>query len=123
MTPGFLLLIELRKEEFLDDVILALTSTGASGALVIDAVSMERMMAFDLPIFAGFQDELTSEPGFAKVVLARAGGPHVVELLLRALADGGTDFQRDELGRIALLPLAAYVDASTRAIPGEGDDQ
>lgn len=111
---AYLLLLVLYEEDFLEDVVLALTETGASGALVMDGMNMRQMMAFDIPIFAGFREELTEQPGYAKVVLAQVGDAGHVDRFLGALADGGTDWQRDGLGRLMLLPLTMYIDSNTR---------
>jgi hypothetical protein len=112
MPTRFLLVVVLVREDLLENVILALTETGAEGAIVIDGQNMQRVMAFDLPIFAGFREELTSAPGFAKIVLATVSSANYIEQFQKALAFGGTDWIADNLGRVLLLPLAAYLDST-----------
>lgn len=106
---GHLVVLTLLREEYLEDVILALTETGAGGAVVADAVNMQRMMATDMPIFAGFREELTEQPGFAKVVMATAPGADYLEHFCAALAASGTDFVRERLGRMILLPVVSAI--------------
>ncbi len=113
MDSSFLLLIILLKEEYLEDVVLALTENGASGAVVVDGVNMQAMLAYQIPIFAGFREELGAQPGYAKVLLSQVSDANFPERFISALQEGGTDFRRDELGRLMLIPLGVYIDPST----------
>ena len=59
-----LTLLFLNKEERLNEILEAMMELGISGATVIDSVGMGRIMAHDIPIFAGFQNLLhESRPG------------------------------------------------------------
>jgi len=59
-----LILLFLNKEERLDEILEAMMELGISGATVIDSVGMGRILAHDIPIFAGFQNLLhESRPG------------------------------------------------------------
>ncbi len=53
-----LLVIVLNKDEFLEDILTAFVEAGVSGATVIDSVGMGRVLAYDVPIFAGLRRTL-----------------------------------------------------------------
>jgi nitrogen regulatory protein P-II 1 len=51
-----LLIFILNKEEFLEEVLEAFVELGISGATIIDSIGMGRILAHDIPIFAGFRN-------------------------------------------------------------------
>lgn len=59
-----LLLFVLNKEEHLEEVLEAFLELGISGATIIDSIGMGRILAHDIPIFAGFRNLMQeSRPG------------------------------------------------------------
>lgn len=60
----------LNKEEFLNQILEAFLELDINGATVLDSVGMGRILAHDIPIFAGFQNLLQeSRPG-NKIILS-----------------------------------------------------
>ncbi len=54
----------LNKEEFLQEILEAYLELGINGATILDSVGMGRILAHDIPIFAGFRNLLQdSRPG------------------------------------------------------------
>jgi nitrogen regulatory protein P-II 1 len=51
-----LLIFILNKEEFLDEILEAFIELDISGATIIDSIGMGRILAHDIPIFAGFRN-------------------------------------------------------------------
>jgi nitrogen regulatory protein PII len=59
-----LVIFILNKEERLQEVLEALLELDINGATIVDSVGMGRIMAHDIPIFAGFRNLLQdSRPG------------------------------------------------------------
>ena len=59
-----LVILFLNKEEHLQEVLEAFIELGINGATVLDSVGMGRILAHDIPIFAGFRNLLQdSRPG------------------------------------------------------------
>ncbi len=59
-----LILFILNKEEHLDEILEAFIELGITGATILDSVGMGRILAHDIPIFAGFQNLLhDTRPG------------------------------------------------------------
>lgn len=50
-----LLVLVLNKEEFLESILTAFVEVGITGATIIDSVGMGRVLAYDVPIFAGLR--------------------------------------------------------------------
>jgi nitrogen regulatory protein PII len=54
----------LNKEEHLEEILEAFIELGINGATILDSVGMGRILAHDIPIFAGFQNLLQeTRPG------------------------------------------------------------
>lgn len=59
-----LLLFILNKEEHLDEVLEMFLELDITGATIIDSIGMGRILAHDIPIFAGFRNLMQeSRPG------------------------------------------------------------
>ena len=59
-----LLIFVLNKEEHLDEILELFLELDISGATIIDSVGMGRILAHDIPIFAGFRSLMQeSRPG------------------------------------------------------------
>ena len=59
-----LVIFVLNQEEHLEEVLEAFVELGVDGATILDSIGMGRILAHDIPIFAGFQNLLhDSRPG------------------------------------------------------------
>jgi len=59
-----LIIFFLNKEEYLNQILEAFLELDITGATILDSVGMGRILAHDIPIFAGFQNLLQeSRPG------------------------------------------------------------
>lgn len=88
-----LLVVILRDEEILDDVLSTLVEMELPDSVVIDSRSGLEVLERDLPIFAG----------------------------LRTLVPGGIEFHRTVLAVIDSEPLATRILDAISAIPGPGN--
>ncbi len=50
-----LLVLVLNKEEYLENIMTGFVEVGITGATIIDSVGMGRVLAYDVPIFAGLR--------------------------------------------------------------------
>ena len=59
-----LLFFVLNKEEHLEEILEVFLELGISGATILDSIGMGRILAHDVPIFAGFRNLMQeSRPG------------------------------------------------------------
>ena len=65
-----LFVLILNKTEYLQDVLTYYVEEGISGATVIESTGMGRIMAEDIPIFAGFKDLLRGNRPSNRAILA-----------------------------------------------------
>lgn len=64
-----LLLFVLNKEEHLDEILEVFLELEITGATIIDSIGMGRILATDIPIFAGFRNLMQdSRPGNKTII-------------------------------------------------------
>ena len=100
-----LLLIILYRAELLDEVMAALVELEITHAVALDGTSMERVLAEDIPIFAGLWQSLGDGDAGTRVILAPFGGDEVAETLVPHLREVGADFSDPETGHVYILPV------------------
>jgi nitrogen regulatory protein P-II 1 len=99
------LVISLNREEFLDDVLSELLELEITGATVIDGVAMERVLAKDVPIFAGLLQTTRGSRAYNKIIFALIPNQEVVEKLVSILQDLEIDFTDPSFGNLFTVPV------------------
>lgn len=64
-----LVFIVLNRTELLEEVIEYMVEAEVMGGTVIDSVGMGRILAFDIPIFAGFRDLMVGAKATNKTIM------------------------------------------------------
>jgi hypothetical protein len=98
------MILNLNKEKYLDDVLMALTEAGIDDTVVLSGESLGHKLAFDNPLFAGFRKSFGKDKGYANVIMAVAKKEQI-DFMLEELKNSGIDFVKDEIGKIVLLPV------------------
>ena len=97
------MILNLNKEKYLDDVLMALTEAGIDDTIVLSGESLGHKLAFDNPLFAGFRKSFGKDKGYANVIMAVADQEQI-DFMLEELKSSGIDFVKDEIGKIVLIP-------------------
>jgi nitrogen regulatory protein P-II 1 len=64
-----LIIFVLNQEERLEEILEAFLELGINGATILDTIGMGRILAHDIPIFAGFQNLLhDTRPGNKTII-------------------------------------------------------
>ena len=107
-----LLIFILNKEEHLEEVLEAFVELDIGGATIIDSVGMGRILAHDIPIFAGFRNLMQeSRPG-NKTILSVVD-ENKVELVIKAIEQICGQLTEPGNGVFFTLPIT-----TVRGIPG-----
>lgn len=102
------MILNLYKENFLDDVMMALTEASVDETIILSGEALSHKIAFDMPIFAGFRESVGSEKGYAKIIMAVAE-PDQIDMMLEALQGAGINFVEDHIGKIIILPVEKII--------------
>ncbi|HDS09595.1 MAG TPA: hypothetical protein ENN73_05145 [Firmicutes bacterium] len=105
----YFLIIQLKEEKYLEDILLGMTDIGVHNAIIQNAVDMSSTMAFDIPIFAGFREEFGKRKAYSKVIWALVENEDAPEKLIKTLEETDIKFIRDELGKIILIPVVKVI--------------
>ena len=98
------MILQLNKEKYLDDVLMALAEAGIDETVVLNGESLDHKIAFDMPLFAGFRNSLASGKGYMNIIMAIAEQENI-DFMLEELKNAGVNFIDDEIGKIIVLPI------------------
>jgi len=100
-----LLVIILNKEEYLDDILSELLELEITGASVVEGVAMERVLAKDVPIFAGLLQSTRGSRAYNKNIFALIPSMEIVQKLIAVLGDLDIDLTDPAIGTLFTLPV------------------
>ena len=110
-----ILLLHLQRVEYLEDVLLALTQVGVYDPAVIEAAGGQNRLLAGVPIFAGLMDGRGRAGRFHRLIIAPIADGAVADQIIQALYDGGIDWQKDQLGSIAVIATEKWCGSSSEA--------
>ena len=64
-----LFIFVLNKEEHLEEILEAFLELGMTGATIVDSIGMGRILAHDIPIFAGFRSLMQESRSGNKTII------------------------------------------------------
>lgn len=104
-----LLVIILNREEYLDDILAELLELEVHTASIIEGVAMERVLAKDVPIFAGLLQSTRGSRAFNKNIMALIPNKETVDKLIAILKDLDIDFKDPATGVLFTIPVEDYI--------------
>lgn len=76
-----LVILVLNKAELLEDVIEYFVEVDIRGATILDSVGMGKILAYDIPIFAGFRDIMAGSRSNNKTILTTVPADRIDEIM------------------------------------------
>ena len=104
-----MLFIILNREDLLDDIISAMIELEITGATILDGVGMERVLAEDVPIFAGLLRSISGSRSYNKNIVALVKQKETIEELIALLKDSDIDFMDVGVGKMFSIPVDFYI--------------
>lgn len=101
--------IILNEEEHVDDLLAVMMELEITGATILDGVGMERMLANDVPIFAGLIQSLAGSRPYNKNIIALVKNRETLMKLIGVLKEIGIDFQEPGAGAIFAMPVNFFL--------------
>lgn len=111
-----LLVIFLNQEEFLDDILTELVELEISNATVIEGIAMERVLAKDVPIFAGLLQSTRGSRAYNKNIFALIPQKQIVQDLLEILHDLEIDLTDPSVGTFFTIPIDFVLSPQTSSV-------
>ncbi len=100
-----LLIIFLNREDFLDDILSELVELEVTLTTIIEGVAMERILAKDVPIFAGLLQSTRGSRAYNKNIFALLPQEKTVQKLVDVLRDLEIDLTDPSVGTLFTLPI------------------
>ncbi len=100
-----LLVIFLNEEDYLDDILAELVELEVSAASVFDGVTMERVLAKDVPIFAGLLQTTRGSRSYNKNIFALIPSVEVAHELVDILSQMNINMRDPAIGILFTLPV------------------
>lgn len=100
-----LMILVLAGEERLDDLLTAFVDIEVTELTVIDGVGMEKVLAYDVPIFAGLRKLMQGRSQYTKIVLSVLRDDKKVEAVVSVLREICGDFEKEETALLLISPL------------------
>ncbi len=97
--------IILNKEEYIDDLLSVMMELEITGATILDGVGIERILANDVPIFAGLIRSLGGSRPYNKNIIALFKDKKTLSKLIGVLEEIGIDFKEPGMGEIFALSV------------------
>lgn len=104
-----LVVLVLGKTELLDDVLSAVAEVGAYEAGVVEAEGLEKILATDIPIFAGLRQMLEGGKEKKMLIMAPLLPGATIQELDKLLLDRGVDFRSAGMGVMASVKLDTVI--------------
>ena len=101
----YFLFVALNNDDLLDELLSLMTGLEIIDATVIDGIRQERILAKDIPIFAGLLKSATGDRPYNKAIFATCNDVDTVKELVRLCKKQGIDFSDEETGKVVLLPV------------------
>ena len=98
------MILQLNQERYLDDIIMALTEAGIEDTIVLSGETSGHRLIFDNPLFAGFRKSMSSDKGYANVIMAIAEKKQT-DFMLEEMSNAGLNILDNNIARIVLLPV------------------
>ena len=94
----------------LNDVLMAFLEAGVTSSTVIETQGMGKILASDVPLFAGFRDLFQGSKPFNHTIFAVVDDPSVTEELIVLVKDVLSDMGDEPRGIIFSLPINTFVN-------------
>ncbi|OGF99296.1 MAG: hypothetical protein A3F83_13195 [Candidatus Glassbacteria bacterium RIFCSPLOWO2_12_FULL_58_11] len=100
-----LMILVLNHEELLEEVLAGFLEIGIGGATILDSMGMGRVLAFDIPIFAGLRGALAGGRPHNKTILSVLPDRETYEKAVELIEDVCGSLQDPGNGIVFALPL------------------
>ena len=99
-----LLFLFLYRQDLVDEALEALVEMEITDATVVDGTPMERILAADVPIFAGLWQSHGEADGQTRLIMAAVTDEALPDLIA-LLGDVGVDLSKPEIAQLFTVPV------------------
>jgi len=100
----FLIIIQLYKVEYKEDVLLALTSCGIEDGCICEGMNLQKLLEYDNPLFRGLVPSENERQRYAVLVTATAESMDKVDSLINLMIEADIDIMNGDILQLIAVP-------------------
>jgi len=109
----YLLILQLFKQEYKEDVFLAFTSCGIKKATFIEGFNLDKVLQEEFSLFKGIIRPKEERERYAILIIALVEDRETVKDFINLLKESGIDLDGEDIMRVVLLPASMVKDKDT----------
>jgi len=109
----YLLIIQLFKQEYKEDIFLAFTSCGIKKASFFEGYNLDKVLQEDFSLFKGIIKSKEEKERFSILITGIVDNKETANEFLQILKDSGIDLNNEDILRLILLPAIMIKDKNT----------
>ena len=106
----YLMIIQLRKIEYREDILLGLTSCGIQNASVFEGENLDNMLERSVPLFTGLIRSEDEKAKYALMILSTVEDREKIRLFVQLLKEADIDVENEDILQLMLLPVDTLID-------------
>jgi len=111
----FMVIIQLFRNEYKEDLFMALSSAGIFNTTYCDAVNLDNELKGSLSLFSGLFKSPGEKEKYAKIYFCTADSEEQVEDVIDGFEIAGIDWKSEEIFQIAVLPISKLYKPDSKA--------
>lgn len=108
----YLMIIQLRKIEYKEDIMLGLTSCGIHNVSVFEGENLDNMLERNVPLFTGLIRSEDEKAKYSMLILSTIESREKVKMLIQLLKEADIDIEKEDILQLVLLPVDTLVDVN-----------
>ncbi|RKY01980.1 MAG: hypothetical protein DRP54_02770 [Spirochaetes bacterium] len=106
----YLMIIQLYKHEYKEDLFLAFTSCGIKRASFTEGFNLDKILQEEFSLFKGIIKPKEERERYSLIIFSTVESKETVKELIQILKDSGMDVDNEDIMRIALIPTVLVKD-------------
>ncbi len=107
----YLLIIQLFKSEYKDDIFLAFTSCGIKRASFFEGFNLDKVLQQEFSLFSGIIRTKEQKERYSMLITGVVDKKERVEDFINVLKEADIDIKKEDILRIVLIPAAVVIDS------------
>lgn len=107
----YLLIIQLFKSEYKDDIFLALTSCGIKRASFFEGFNLDKVLQQEFSLFSGIIRTKEQKERYSMLITGVVDKKERVDDFIDVLKEADIDIKKEDILRIVLIPASVIIDS------------
>ncbi len=106
----YLLIIQLFKNEYKDDIFLAFTSSGIKKASFFEGFNLDKVLQEEFSLFRGIIKSKEQRERYSMLITGVVDSKERVKEFIKVLKEAEIDVKKEDILRVVLIPTVLVID-------------